>query len=196
MERLDLARPCVVPLDWFPGNEDFLKGDRSRGSMSRRRRTVGAQWSFRHCSSRPTPTPRPASLEACSSGLRSPCRRQMRLGRTCWSMPSPQAASTVDSNNPRHIDALAGAGGRVGAHHNATARSSGRPRWNRQDFSARRAGALRRRSPRMACCSSRRPARPACGFSASTGREASTIAQFLYRLGRYDGARQRPLFHG
>jgi ATP-dependent exoDNAse (exonuclease V) alpha subunit len=30
----------------------------------------------------------------------------------------------------------------------------------------------------------------------STGREASTIAQFLYRLGRYDGARQRPLFTG
>ena len=30
----------------------------------------------------------------------------------------------------------------------------------------------------------------------STGREASTIAQFLYRLGRYDGARQRPRFTG
>ena len=26
IDRLDLARPCVVPLDWFPGNEDFLKG--------------------------------------------------------------------------------------------------------------------------------------------------------------------------
>ena len=22
--RLDLARPCVVPLDWFPGNAEFL----------------------------------------------------------------------------------------------------------------------------------------------------------------------------
>ena len=30
----------------------------------------------------------------------------------------------------------------------------------------------------------------------ATGREASTIAQFLYRLDRYDGARQRPLFTG
>jgi hypothetical protein len=30
----------------------------------------------------------------------------------------------------------------------------------------------------------------------ATGREASTIAQFLYRLGRYDGTRQRPLFQG
>ena len=30
----------------------------------------------------------------------------------------------------------------------------------------------------------------------ATDREASTIAQFLYRLGRYDGARQRPLFSG
>jgi ATP-dependent exoDNAse (exonuclease V) alpha subunit len=24
MGRLDLARPCIVPLDWFPGNEEFL----------------------------------------------------------------------------------------------------------------------------------------------------------------------------
>ncbi len=30
----------------------------------------------------------------------------------------------------------------------------------------------------------------------ATDHEASTIAQFLYRLGRYDGARQRPLFAG
>jgi hypothetical protein len=30
----------------------------------------------------------------------------------------------------------------------------------------------------------------------STGRDARTIAQFLYSLGRYDGARQRPLFAG
>jgi ATP-dependent exoDNAse (exonuclease V) alpha subunit len=30
----------------------------------------------------------------------------------------------------------------------------------------------------------------------ATGREASTIAQLLYRLGRYDGARQRPRFQG
>ena len=47
------------------------------------------------------------------------------------------------------------------------------------------------RSPRTACCCSRRRARPAFGFSGAPGREASTIAQFLYRLGRYDGARQR-----
>ncbi|MEJ7784054.1 MAG: hypothetical protein WKF96_04555 [Solirubrobacteraceae bacterium] len=25
-ERLDLAKPCVVPLDWFPGHEEFLAG--------------------------------------------------------------------------------------------------------------------------------------------------------------------------
>src|SRR5205814_2033827 len=24
LERLDFARPCVVPLDWFAGNEAFL----------------------------------------------------------------------------------------------------------------------------------------------------------------------------
>jgi ATP-dependent exoDNAse (exonuclease V) alpha subunit len=30
----------------------------------------------------------------------------------------------------------------------------------------------------------------------ATGHEASTMAQFLYRLGRYDGARQRVLFSG
>ena len=30
----------------------------------------------------------------------------------------------------------------------------------------------------------------------ATDHEASTIAQFLYRLGRYDGARQRVLFSG
>ena len=30
----------------------------------------------------------------------------------------------------------------------------------------------------------------------ATNSEATTVAQFLYRLGRYDGERQRPLFIG
>ena len=33
-------------------------------------------------------------------------------------------------------------------------------------------------------------------LAGATGIEAMTIAQFLYRLGRYDGTRQRPLFEG
>ena len=48
----------------------------------------------------------------------------------------------------------------------------------------------------MACSSLRPTGKARVRLQRATDREASTIAQFLYRLGRYDGARQRPLFTG
>ena len=33
LERLDLARPCIVPLDWFAGNEDSSMGSSSDSTV-------------------------------------------------------------------------------------------------------------------------------------------------------------------
>ncbi len=193
--RLDLARPCVVPLDWFPGNSEFLD-------------PVVKQIEVEVPTAEEGLTQQIAALQ-----LASHAETELRLGRTLLKraereLPSVGAnwrhllieairktGAQVDLGNPRHVDALEeqeAALERITTH--------------RLGVLVGRAG-TGKTSVLGALVRCKEIAEDGVLLLAPTGkarvrlqratdREASTIAQFLYRLGRYDGARQRVLFSG
>ena len=194
MERLDLARPCVVPLDWFPGNEDFLKG-------------------VVHGLDVETPAEAGGSVVVQALQLEAYAKTEVRLARSLLkraakSVPSTEAAwedllieaitesgVTVDSENPRHTDALQE---QAEALEHITTRRLGVLVGRAGTGKTSVLGALVRcnKIAQDGVLLLAPTGKARVRLQRSTGREASTIAQFLYRLGRYDGARQRPRFTG
>lgn len=194
MERLDLARPCVVPLDWFPGNEDFLK---------RIVRGLDVE----------TPAEDGGSVVVQALQLEAYADTEVRLARSLLKraakpVPSTEASwkdllidaitasgVTVDPSNPRHSDALQE---QAEALEHITTRRLGVLVGRAGTGKTSVLGALVRcdniAEDGVLLLAPTGKAR--VRLQRSTGREASTIAQFLYRLGRYDGARQRPRFTG
>lgn len=194
MERLDLARPCAVPLDWFPGNAEFLDGVISQSDVD-----LPGQGDERVVV--------PALQLAVHADTEGRLAKRL-LKRAARAVPSVRApwrdllieairasGVEVDTAEPRHADALL-------EQENALERIVTR----RLGVLVGRAGtgktsvlgALVRCKPiaedGVLLLAPTGKAR--VRLQRATGRDARTIAQFLYQLGRYDGARQRPLFHG
>jgi len=195
LERLDLARPCVVPLDWFAGNAEFLDAMVKQIEVE-------------------VPTPEDEGTQHLSAlQLATHADTEMRLARMLLKraekeLPSVGApwrdllieairktGAEVDLDNPRHVDALA-----------EQEEALERITTHRLGVLVGRAG-TGKTSVLGALVRCKEIAQDGVLLLAPTGkarvrlqratdREASTIAQFLYRLGRYDGARQRPLFSG
>lgn len=194
MERLDLARPCIVPLDWFAGNEDFLKGV-VRGLDVE------------------TPADGGGSVIVPALQLEAYADTEGRLARSLLkraakAVPSSGAVwhdllidaitasgVTVDPGNPRHTDALQE---QADALEHITTRRLGVLVGRAGTGKTSVLGALVRSEQiaKEGVLLLAPTGKARVRLQRSTGREASTIAQFLYRLGRYDGARQRPLFKG
>jgi ATP-dependent exoDNAse (exonuclease V) alpha subunit len=193
--RLDLARPCVVPLDWFPGNAEFLD-------------PVVKQLEVEVPTADDGVTQQIAALQ-----LASHADTELRLGRILLKraereLPSVGAnwrgllieairktGAQVDLDNPRHVDAL-----------EEQEQALERVTTHRLGVLVGRAG-TGKTSVLGALVRCKEIAEEGVLLLAPTGKarvrlqratdhEASTIAQFLYRLGRYDGARQRVLLSG
>ena len=193
--RLDLARPCVVPLDWFPGNAEFLV-------------PVVKQIEVEVPTLEEDVTQKLAALQ-----LAGHADTELRLGRillkrAAREIPSVGAkwrnllieairntGAQVDLDNPRHVDAL-----------EEQEEALERITTHRLGVLVGRAG-TGKTSVLGALVRCKEIAADGILLLAPTGKarvrlqratdhEASTIAQFLYRLGRYDGARQRVLFSG
>jgi len=196
MEKLDLARPCVVPLDWFPGNEEFLKSVVEQAEVEV-----------------PGPDPQaPRRLPALQ--LATHAETESRLARILWKRAARGLASVgadqwrdlliesirasgpeVDLGDPRHADALAEQ--EVALEKVTTHRLGvlvGRAGTGKTSVLGAlvRCGAIAEEGVLLLAPTGKARVR----LQRATGHEASTIAQFLYRLGRYDGLRQLPLFEG
>lgn len=195
LEHLDLARPCVVPLDWFAGNAEFLA------------ETV-AQIDAEVPGAGGEGTQRLSALQL-SVHVETEARlARILLKRAEKELPSVGAdwrkllvesirasGAEVDLGDARHLDAL-----------EEQEQALERITTHRLGVLVGRAG-TGKTSVLGALVQCEEIAREGVLLLAptgkarvrlqrATGREASTIAQFLYRLGRYDGARQRPLFDG
>jgi ATP-dependent exoDNAse (exonuclease V) alpha subunit len=193
--RLDLARPCIVPLDWFPGNTEFLDPVIKQIEAEVPTADEGVMQKL-------------AALQ-----LASHADTELRLGRillrrAAREIPSAGASwrnllieaigetgAQVVLDNPRHIDALKEqeeALERITTHRLGVL--VGRAGSGKTSV----LGALVRckeiAADGVLLLAPTGKAR--VRLQRATGHEASTIAQFLYRLGRYDGARQRVLFSG
>jgi ATP-dependent exoDNAse (exonuclease V) alpha subunit len=195
LEKLDLARPCVVPLDWFAGNADFLKA-------------MVEQFDVEVPKSEGEASQMLAALQ-----LATIADTERRLARILLKRSEKEVASVgakwrdllvkairktgaeVDLNNARHVEAL-----------EEQEQALERVTTHRLGVLIGRAGTGKTSVlGALALCDE--IAKDGVLFLAPTGkarvrlqratnRDASTIAQFLYRLGRYDGPRQRPLFKG
>jgi DNA-directed RNA polymerase specialized sigma24 family protein len=195
MERLDLARPCIIPPDWFAGNNDFLDPVLRQLAVE-------------------VPAPDGTRMQAVAAlqlAVHADTERQLAkilLKRAEKDLPSVRAnwrdllrtaiertGAKVDLGNQRHLDALS-----------EQEQALERITTHRLGVLVGRAG-TGKTSVLGALTRCDEIARDGVLFLAPTGKarvrlqratggEASTIAQFLYRLKRYDGARQRPRFTG
>jgi len=190
--RLDLARPCIAPLDWYAGNADFL-------DAAIKQIDVEVPADGGHGSQRV------AALQ-----LNAHADTEMRLARTLLyragrDLPSIDAewrdllieairrtGAEVDLDNPRHMDAL---DEQVDALDTVTSHRLGVLVGRAGTGKTSVLGALVRcraiAADGVLLLAPTGKAR--VRLQRATGHDASTIAQFLYRLDRYDGIRQRPL---
>jgi hypothetical protein len=194
IDRLDLARSCVVPLDWFPGNKEFLEG-------------VVSQFDIDLPGEADDRVVVPAlQLEAHAATERSLAKRLLK--RAAKPVASPDAdwrhllieaitasGVEVDPEEPRHADALVAQGDAL--ERMVTRRLSvlvGRAGTGKTSVLGAlvRCKAISDDGVLLLAPTGKARVR----LQRATGREARTIAQFLYQLNRYDGARQRPLFQG
>jgi hypothetical protein len=195
LERLDLARPCVVPLAWFAGNAEFL------APMVKQLQVEVPT----------TEEDEPQPLSALQLTVHEDT--ELRLARTLLKRAEKDLASAgedwsallveairstgaeVDLANPRHVDALEeqkGALERITTHRLGVL--VGRAGTGKTSVLGAlvRARAIADDGVLLLAPTGKARVR----LQRATGHEASTIAQFLYRLNRYDGARQRVLFSG
>jgi hypothetical protein len=195
LERLDLARSCVVPLDWFAGNEDFLYGVVKRlevevpSAMNRGSQQVVALQLSVHADT---------ESRLARTLLKRAEKRVASVGASWRNLlieAITKTATRVDLNNPRHLDAL-----------QEQEQALERITTHRLGVLVGRAG-TGKTSVLGALVRCKQIAQDGVLLLAPTGKarvrlqratdhEAFTIAQFLYQLERYDGARQRPLFSG
>lgn len=191
--RLDLAEPCVIPPDWLSANTSILEG-----SVEQLALTVDEEGE----SGAPTTIP---SLQLTALKKREEKLANILSSRADRELPSLAAdweqllkqsiGDAFDPNDARHVDALSE---QTHALERLTTRKLsllvGRAGTGKTSI----LGALIRckplRSEGILLLAPTGKAR--VRLQRATGHEASTIAQFLYRLGRYDGARQRPRFEG
>jgi ATP-dependent exoDNAse (exonuclease V) alpha subunit len=189
---LDLAHPCVVPADWLEGNSK---------SLAEEIRLLTLQTG----ESRETPVPclQLAELQD----------REERLSSILSKRASKELASLGEDWQKLLTTAIREAGGVVDMKNERHRRALEEQAQALEQVTTRRLSALVGRAGTGkttvlgALLKSDRLARDGVLFLAPTGKArvritqktnetAMTVAQFLYQLGRYDGARQRPRFAG
>lgn len=193
VERLDLAKPCVVPLDWFKGNSDFL-ADVVRGFDAELGEGDGA-------------TIMPALQ------LQQHARTEERLARLLLKRAAKAVPSTGADWRKLLIGAISSTGAKVDLGEARHVEALAEQEEALERITTRRLGVLVGRAGTgktsvlgaLVRCEViadhgilflAPTGKARVRLQRSTGREGLTVAQFLYRLGRYDGARQRPLFTG
>jgi hypothetical protein len=196
LQKLDLSRPCVVPLDWFPGNEEFLESAVEQSEAE-------------------VPGPEPGGTQRLSAlQLATHADTERRLARILLKRAAKgvtsvgagkwrdlliesirSAGAEVDLGDPRHVDALAEQEAGLEA---ITTRRLGVLVGRAGTGKTSVLGALVRceELAKDGVLLLAPTGKARVRLQRATGREASTIAQFLYRLQRYDATRQRPLFGG
>jgi AAA domain/UvrD-like helicase C-terminal domain len=190
--RLDLAHPCVVTTDWLSGNGAYLSEEVESLTLGEPGGPL-----------EPVPCLQLADVAAREKKLASLLQKRAEkslpsLGENWPALLAQAIAETGASRNPaneRHQRALAEQG-------QALERITTR----RLTVLVGRAG-TGKTTVLGALLKTARLAKEGILFLAPTGKarvritqktneEAMTVAQFLHRLRRYDGARQRPLFTG
>lgn len=193
IERLDLQRPGIVPLDWFAGHEEFLAGvirrlDTEVPSFDGPQ-TVAALQLEQHAKTE----------EKLGKLLLKRAARPVYTTGADWRTLLIEAITAsgikVDVDVARHGDALAD---QEKALERITTRRLGVLVGRAGTGKTSVLGALVRCKPiadeGILFLAPTGKAR--VRLQRATNRDAQTIAQFLYRLGRYDGARQRVRFTG
>ena len=192
LSTLDLPRPCVLPADWLSGNEASLAPEIEHLNIELDPKTGETL----PCLQLTDLKAREAKL---GNILNARAGKQLKSLGEMWKESLIQAieetGGQVDLTDQRHIDALAE---QVQALERLTTRKLsvlvGRAGTGKTTVlgallksSALRAGGVLFLAPTG-------KARVRLGQKANA--TAMTVAQFLYQLKRYDGARQRPLFQG
>lgn len=192
LAEVDLAHPCVVHSDWLSGNTDHLAGE------------IGLLAAL----TKPETGETIACLQLSDLNERETKLRGILAKRAAKTLPSlgedwqrllteaiTEGGAHVDRSNPRHQRALA-----------EQAEALERVTTRRLSALVGRAG-TGKTTVLGALLKSKRLAKESVLFLAPTGKArvrltqktnqtAMTVAQFLFHLGRYDGARQRPRFDG
>jgi hypothetical protein len=195
MEKLDLARPCIVPLDWFPANAEFLDPmvkelhvEVPRGPDEEAQQLWALQLS----------TSMDTELRLSNMLLKRAQKEVPSVGEE-WRPHLIEAirrtGAEVDLGNPRHTDALEEqeqALEQITTHRlGVLVGRAGTGKTSVLGALVRCPGIAKDGVLLLAPTGKAR-----VRLQRATDHEASTIAQFLYRLGRYDGARQRVRFSG
>ncbi len=192
LPRLDLAQPCVVPIDWIAGHAEFLEQEVTRISAEGDPATDTSVECLQLIELRD----REAKL---SSILRKRAAKEIPSVAEDWqqllSTAVEEGGTKIDAGNPRHREAL-----------EEQAEALERVTTRRLSALVGRAGTGKTTVLGALLLSDSLRADGVL-FLAPTGKArvrltqkthatAMTVAQFLYQLGRYDGLRQRPLFDG
>jgi len=195
IERLDLARPCVVPVDWFAGNADF------HGSVVEQidvEVPTQGDDGTQPLSALQLATHKHTERELAKILIRRAEKENPSVGADWRELLIDAIRETgveVDLENPRHIDALAeqeDALERITTHRLGVL--VGRAGTGKTSVLGAlvRCPSIAQEGVLLLAPTGKARVR----LQRATGHEASTIAQFLYHLRRYDGARQRPLLDG
>ena len=192
-EDLDLAPPCAIPPDWLPANTSALEKSIQQLALPGSDANDGGEPEAIACVQLTAVTKRERNLARI---LVSRAERELPSLSADWEQLL--RASIGEAFNPsdaRHVDALAE---QEHALERITTRKLsmlvGRAGTGKTSI----LGALVRCKPLadegILLLAPTGKAR--VRLQRATGRDARTIAQFLYGLERYDGARQRPRFEG
>ena len=195
--KLDLERPCVLPADWLEGNRQNLSDEIERMGL----RLAGPDGE----SGEETEIPCLQLTELkdregkLASILSKRAEKELPSLGEEWDkllkVAITEAGGKVDSSNPRHQTAIV-----------EQAQALERVTTRKLSALVGRAG-TGKTTVLGALLKSKTLAGEGILFLAPTGKArvlmtqktsqpAMTVAQFLYQLQRYDGARQRPLFEG
>jgi len=190
---LDLAQPCVIPPDWLPANTSILEGSVEQLALAASDGTKAAEPSTIASLQLTALKKREENLARI---LTSRAERELTsLGADWEQLLKESIGDAFDPSDARHVDALVE---QTRALERITTRKLsllvGRAGTGKTSI----LGALVRCEPLASegILLLAPTGKARVRLQRATGRDASTIAQFLYRLGRYDGARQRPRFQG
>ena len=190
--RLDLPRPCVVPADWLGAADEILEPEIKRLTVL----THAAEQRGVPCLQLTELQHREQKLASILGKRASAALPSLGEQWTKLLLEAvKEGGGVVDQKNPRHASALA-----------EQADALERVTTRKLSVLVGRAG-TGKTTVLGALILSKRLQSEGVLFLAPTGKArvrlsqkanatASTVAQFLYHLGRYDGARQRPLTEG
>lgn len=192
IRRLDLPHPCVITTDWLDGNAEYLASEVETVALN----GDSPDGTLVTCLQLSDVSAREKKLASLL---------QKRAGKVLPSLGEDwprlledairETGGTTDATNERHRRALAEQGEAL---ERVTTRRLtalvGRAGTGKTTVLGALLKSQRLKSEGILFLAPTGKAR--VRITQKTNQTAMTVAQFLYRLGRYDGARQRPLFSG